>query len=245
MVIEKEKMVLFDSMMVDDCQLNAERIDIWEFSLNAYPKNAWLLLTTSEQERAQRFYFKHHQQRFISAHAMLRLILARYLNEEPQELVLDTSPYGKPILHSESKLEFNLSHSKDLALVAIGQQFPLGVDLEFFSARPYNNLAANLYSPLELNAFLNLKSSLRPLAFFHIWAQKEAFIKACGLGLRYPTESFTVSVLPSGEQILFDSLHQCTWKITSFMPVPACSAAICHSPHIKKIRYIRVQASWF
>ncbi len=128
------------------------------------------MLNEAESARANRFHFERHKRRFTLARAALRLILGRYLQEDAGLLGFHYTDHGKPFLKNSKSLEFNLSHSGDLALVAVGQHFPLGIDLEFFSARPYEGIANNLFSPQELNAFLALPNFLKPQVFFHIWA---------------------------------------------------------------------------
>ena len=222
-----------------DCTLENTRIDIWQYPLDMTLTNASALLNDEELTRANRFYFTHHQRRFTIAHAMLRLIISKYLKIPPTELVFTHNPQGKPALLNDPSLQFNLSHSGELALLAVGKDHPVGIDLEFFSHRPYEGIGKQLFSPLENQRLKQLNPMLKPLAFFHIWAQKEAFIKACGLGLSYPTEQFDVPILPSTHQEILDSLHKKTWKMTSFMPEAACSAALCYDLSIKMIRYLK------
>ena len=189
---------------------------------------------------ANRFHFPRHHRRFIVARAMMRTILANYLNEKPEQLDFSYNQHGKPLINHPHRIEFNLSHSDDLALLAIGQYFPLGVDLEYFSARPYEGIGKNLFSIAEINELSRQPNSLKSLVFFHIWAQKEAFIKACGMGLAYPTEQFTVPALASMDSDIFDSLHGNAWKMKSFMPKIACSAALCYNPEVTVLRKITV-----
>lgn len=230
-------------MSSDDCHLQRFRIDIWIFPLDKEPILANSLLNEEEQARANRFYFDRHRRRFTVARAMLRLILGRYLQQDASQLTFSYNEHGKPQLNHQQALEFNLSHSKDLALLAVGQQYPLGIDLEFFSARPYDGIAKNLFSEQELQTFLKLPMHLKPQVFFHIWAQKEAFIKACGLGLAYPTKLFDVPVFPPSNALVIDSVHNKEWLIRSFMPKATCSAALCHHPEIKEIRYLSLNNS--
>jgi 4'-phosphopantetheinyl transferase len=222
-----------------DCHLHPTRIDIWEFPLVKIPPQANSLLDEKEHARANRYHFERHRRRFTTARSMLRLILSRYLDEEASQLRFSYSAHGKPeIMNHPQAIEFNLSHSQELALLAVGQQFPLGIDLEFFSARPYDDIAKHLFSQQELQSFLRLPSQQKPQAFFHIWAQKEAFIKACGLGLAYPTQSFDVAVFPSAPLLITDSVYNKEWLVNAFMPKVACNAALCHHPLVKEIRYI-------
>lgn len=224
--------------MPDDCVLKSDRIDIWHYSLTADNPETILQLSPDEQERATRFYFPHHQRRFAKAHHLLRVILARYLNEEPLNLHFTTGPYGKPELIDAPFLQFNLSHSGDTAILAVGKDYPLGVDLEHFSPRPYYGIGEHLFSKQEMQALKSTPAALTALTFFNIWSQKEAFIKACGLGLSYPTQQFDVPILSSTPQVIPDPLHKRSWKIISFMPQIACCASLCYDTHVQEIRYL-------
>lgn len=231
-------MPLFLSMTTEECSLQQERIDIWEFSLDNLPDWAMATLEEEELHRAQRFHFPHHQRRFAVSHAMLRAILGRYLGQAPAELVFTYGAHGKPEVKNNYNLQFNLTHSGELALLAIGQQFPLGIDVEFFSTRPYIGLANTVFSSSEVAELSALPLWMQPLGFFHVWAQKEALIKACGLGLSYPTKEFTVSVIPPTKTNIKDTRHRKNWQMISFMPKISCSAALCCDTTIQHIRYI-------
>ncbi|KTC81403.1 4'-phosphopantetheinyl transferase family protein [Legionella brunensis] len=230
-------MALFQPIPSNNYVLQQERVDIWEFSLANLPLQATSLLNEEECKRANRFYFPRHQRRFTVARAMLRAILGAYLKQEAASISFVYNQHGKPWVKNPFDLEFNLSHSGELALLAIGQAFPLGIDLELFSSRPYKGMAKNIFSPQELVHFSKLPKHLEPLAFFHLWAQKEALIKACGLGLSYPTQQFDVPVTPPTNALIVDHKHQRHWQMISFMPKVACSAALCCDPQIKIIRY--------
>ena len=230
----------FKAMSVNDCELNPKRIDIWQYPLHHLWDSAHDTLNLDEQERAARFHFARHRRRFIAAHAFLRIILSRYLkNKNPNLLEFNKNKYGKPELtQNEQNLQFNLTHSGEYALLAIGQEHPLGVDLEFFSAREYLDLAKYMFSAKELLAIKNVKLALQPITFFNIWAQKEAFIKACGMGLSYPTQEFTVPHLSSNNNIVVDNKHNQEWRITSFQPTITSCGAICNSEKVTEIRYL-------
>ena len=220
-----------------DFNLDTQRIDIWQYPLETLWASAESLLNTDELQRAQRYHFERHRRRFTIARAILRLILARYLDLSPRDLDFATNAYGKPYLNHSSQIQFNLSHSRDLALLAIGQHYPLGVDLEFFSGRPFQGISNMMFSPQEIQDYAQMLPSMRSLAFFHVWAQKEAFIKACGMGLSYPTKSFDVPVGAFENNDIRDNRHAVSWHMRSFMPKIACSAAVCHHPAIQTVRY--------
>ncbi len=226
------------SLLPDDCILKFDRIDIWQYPLLADNPQAKLILSPDEQHRADRFYFHRHRRRYINAHSLLRLILARYVNAQAIELEFSIGEKGKPELINTSMLQFNLSHSEDMAILAIGQKYPLGIDLEYFSARPYFGIGKQLFSNEENQALRNAPSTLTPLIFFNLWVQKEAFIKASGLGLSYPTKQFNVPVLSQKPETIMDALHQRTWQMVTFMPEVGCCAALCHDEFVQEIRSI-------
>ena len=222
---------------INDYHLAPDRVDIWRYSLSENWPNAQRLLNESEQLRANRYHFERHQRRFTQARATLRLILARYLNCQPQSLDFAENSHGKPYLKSPLQIEFNLSHSADLALLAIGQVHPLGIDCEYFSSRQISGISRMTFSEAEIKGFDTLDSRLRSLSFFQIWAQKEALIKACGMGLAYPLQAFGVPHLPFKSFELQDPLHLKNWILQSFMPEPGCAAALCHHPSVTRFRY--------
>ena len=229
----------FKEFSPSDCVLKRTRIDIWQYPLHTLFLGAESLLNSDELARAKRYHFARHQRRFTVARAMLRLILARYINLPPAKLTFSYNKHGKPELKDTPSLQFNLSHSGDLALLAVGSELPLGIDLEFFSARPYEGIGKHLFSPIENQALHNISTTLKPLSFFHIWAQKEALIKACGLGLAYPTQEFDVPIFMHANLDIDDLVHKKTWHMRSFMPEIACCAALCHDPEIESVRYLK------
>ncbi|MDP3561255.1 MAG: 4'-phosphopantetheinyl transferase superfamily protein [Legionellaceae bacterium] len=235
----------FTHLDIEACSLLQNRVDIWQYPLHTLWHEALDLLSKSEVERAQRYYFDRHRRRFIVARATLRLILSRYIeNTTPKDLEFVENEYGKPQLAHYPYLHFNISHSADLALLAIGKDYPVGIDLEFFSARPYAGIGSQMFSTTENQAFQQLAKHIQPLSFFHIWAQKEAFIKACGLGLSYPTQQFDVPHLPVTDLKIQDNLHNKRWHMVSFMPKVACSAAVCYHPQINEVRYISIENNY-
>src|SRR4029453_15129985 len=92
------------------------------------------LLSLVEQDRASKFKFETDRRRYITAHAALRSILAIYVNGPARELQFVAGPYGKPQLapnQAKNKFEFTLSHSHEVALIAVTQDREIGVDVEW------------------------------------------------------------------------------------------------------------------
>lgn len=231
----------FTPLNTENCTLNESRIDLWQFSLEHELHVAEQLLNSDERSRGDRFYFSRHKRRFTTARATLRIILSRYLNIQPERLEFTYNAHGKPAVINSQKLQFNISHTGEIALLAVGKVYELGVDIEKYSARPYEGIAKNLFSEQEFEEFKKTPPALKPAVFFHVWAQKEAFIKASGLGLSYPTKEFNVPTRIPTKQLVDDPLHNTTWQLRSFMPEIGCSGALCYHPTIREIRHGMIQ----
>jgi 4'-phosphopantetheinyl transferase len=228
----------FKALDAKACDLQTSRIDIWSFALDTpLPSPGAAILSHDEQTRAQRFHFAHHQHHFTRARMVLRLTLARYLNISPEHLVFDYAEHGKPFLPQHPELQFNLSHSGNRGLLAVGKTHPLGIDIEKFSDRPYEGIGSHVFSDEENATLKTMSPSLKPMVFFNFWAQKEAFIKMLGLGLSYPTTRLTVPTFSSTHNTIFDPVYQGTSNILAFMPRLAYCAALCHHPSIQDITY--------
>lgn len=222
-----------------ELKLGPTHLDIWYFSLETEPHQALSLLDNVEKSRRDRFLFEKHRRRFGAAHAMLRMILSRYLHVEPHEIAYETEAFGKPRLSfPATHLQFNLSHSGERAILSVGSHHPNGIDIEIHSERPYLELAENIFSAAEVH-FLNTQNEADRISnFFKIWSRKEAFIKANGKGLSYPLTTFTTTPFTENKRI--DPLDHSDWKIISFETEKNYEAALCCHPSIENIRYFSV-----
>jgi len=193
--------------------LKERQVDIWRIALDDSTrllpglrtdpvKPVESTLSADETDRAARFHFEADRNRYVAAHGVVRDILAHYLNCDPAELIFSVNQYGKPALE-DHKLEFNLSHSKDFALVAVTQGRNVGVDVERIRQGISSHVIAQQYfSKSEIAELQSLPIEQRVPAFFTCWTRKEAYIKAQGLGLSLPLESFDVSLSPNEPAIL-------------------------------------------
>jgi 4'-phosphopantetheinyl transferase len=181
-----------------DLRLGPDDVHVWRVSLNGSASSAEGLLEIldpDEQRRADKYHFKRDRERFIAARGALRHILSRYLAIEPSRIRFTYSPYGKPGLASEmNELNFNVSHSNELALYAVALGCEVGLDIEFIREDfACMEIAERFFSPQEVASLRALPSGLQTLAFFNCWTRKEAYIKARGEGFSHPTAQFTVS----------------------------------------------------
>ncbi|HEU5218016.1 MAG TPA: 4'-phosphopantetheinyl transferase superfamily protein [Gemmatimonadales bacterium] len=180
--------------------LAGDEIHVWRIPLDPpAPEAARLIERLSEDERARagRFHFDVDRNRFVAAHAALRLLLARYLDAEAYRSPFHLGPNGKPALGPGTSLRFNLAHSRDLGLVALATGREVGVDLEAVDERvEIDDLAQRFFSPEECRGLERVPRARRLEAFFHVWSQKEAYLKARGDGVVFGLDHFDVAPDP-------------------------------------------------
>jgi len=138
-------------------------VHVWHADLAAAGDGLENLLCAQEHERARQMLSERNRVRWTRSRGILRALLGRYLDCDPRTLRFILGPHGKPALHREegrctTDLRFNLSHSRDLALVAVTATREVGVDIE--CARPR-------HAPELLRA----------------WTLREAAVKCLGTGL--------------------------------------------------------------
>lgn len=158
------------------------------------------LLCATERARADRFLREQDRDRYLASHAALRIVLATALDDRATELTFAANAHGKPELSGpwRGRLEFNLSHSGAIALIAIAPDARVGVDVEIM--RPLSDclaIARGHFASDEVAALAGLPPDRRMEAFFACWTRKEAFVKALGLGLSMALDRFSVSIPPS------------------------------------------------
>jgi len=217
--------------------LASHQLDIWRARLDLPTDSLKTLeaaLSVDEIQRADGFHLQGDKDRFIAAHGFLRDILARYHHCEPGQLSFSTNDYGKPALSMDSskrRMDFNLSRSEDLALVAVTWERKVGVDLERIRQGISAQVIARQYfSGSEFSELMALPSEQSEIGFFNCWTRKEAYIKAQGLGLSLPLESFDVSLSPNEPVILRatrpDPQEATRWTLLSLEVSPDYAAAL-------------------
>jgi len=186
-----------------DGRLVANEVHIWRIDRTSTVdavRRYRSLLSADEAQRADRFHFARDRSRFTVGRAALRQILGSYLNLPAQELHFRYGPKGKPDLAGgleRSGIKFNLSHSSDLALLALTMGFGVGIDVESIDIEfATEEIAKRFFAIAEVQALSALPHDQQGEAFFSCWTRKEAYIKALGEGLSVPLDSFAVDFTP-------------------------------------------------
>lgn len=237
----------------------ADEIHLWRIDLSletAQLQPLFSTLSTDEQERAARFYFPRDREQFVAARGSLRRILSCYLNIAPADLYFCYGPQGKPALVPEqggSRLQFNLSHSQELALIAVAPDRQLGVDLEAVDLNyGWQDIARQFFTPKEQALLHRLPAPAQGPAFFQLWTRKEAVLKAIGTGLSVPLNQVEVGLDPDQSPRFMrppwqpQSTEAWTIQDLSLAPTYAAAVAIADLPHpclipLPDVAHIRAQ----
>ena len=184
-----------------------DEIHVWKVDLSA-PVPDVRLLSRDEHERAARFHFERDRQHFKASRSALRIVLGRYLNLPAGSLEFAQTEYGKPFLTNPEAagVLFNLSHSGEVAVIAVAREREVGVDVEFMRADfATSEVAEHFFSVAEIYTLSGLDPNLRTQAFFNCWTRKEAYVKARGEGLSMPLDVFDVSLAPGVSAAMLDN----------------------------------------
>ncbi len=218
-------------------ELGTDDVHVWRASLDQ-PSDIIAklmpLLSQDEYQRAMRYYHPVDRDRFIVGRGILRKIISAYLALPPDRLRFAYNEYGKPAVSDDQNdcaLNFNLSHSAELSLYAVTRGRVVGIDIEYIREDFATlEIAEHFFSKDEVAALKLLPMDQRTLGFFNCWSRKEAFIKAKGIGVSYPLDRFSVSLVPGEPPALLkvndDKREVARWKMYELNPIAGYAAAL-------------------
>jgi 4'-phosphopantetheinyl transferase len=221
--------------------LTASDVHVWRISLDRHPDANlfWNDLSPQETERARRFHFERDRHMYVVAHSVLRRVLAGYTGIAANALAFDVGVAGKPALvisvanTHEPALEFNLSHSGNVILIAVARGRAVGIDVERWDRKvEHLSLAEHFFSPYERDALRELSADAEAVneGFFNAWSRKEAYLKALGTGITQGLHHFDVSLRPGEPATLLadrsDSAATTRWEMMSLVAGSEYSAAL-------------------
>jgi len=202
-------------------ELAGGAVHVWSARLDrseAGDAAALAMLSDDERARSARFVLGRDRRNFIARRSLLRAILAHYLKSGPSQIILTREERGKPRLAAPNvvpPLHFNFSHSRGLAVCAVGRLAPLGVDVEQFRPMPEMAEIAATFCSAPENALLKAAPPEKKLeVFFSIWTRKEAYLKATGEGIAGTLAQLDCSQAPPG------------WSLHALSPAPGFVGAL-------------------
>lgn len=210
-------------------------IDLWfeDLSINDNFNFYWNLLDENEQTKAKRFIQEKHRNYYVICHGKLRAILASYIHIAPEKIRFEVEELGKPFIIAGGKphnLKFNISHSANRMIVAVGYYDYIGVDIEVWNDNIDCYAIANeCFAELEATYWKALPDSEKSAAFYRFWTRKESFAKAVGVGITLGVSKIITSVVDAPAK--FISIPDCygaadDWKVVDLDFWPGISGAL-------------------
>lgn len=220
-------------------------VDIWLFPFEAVDealrRRCLSLLDASELDQLASFSQARPQDLYLLSRALVRLALSHHCGRPPQALRFTRDEHGRPWLASPDDalgLYFSLSHTDGLVALAVSGTPRIGLDVEnLHRTTNFMGIAQSYFAASELSALNPLEGAAQRERFFDLWTVKEAYIKACGKGLRMPLDQFAVTVTPTSATLTESSdtgQARDGWQFFRAQPTPRHKLAVAASfpPHV-------------
>ncbi len=162
---------------------------MWEVALDvddAATVELAAVLSPDETERANRFVEQRARRQYVISRAAIREIMGTCLGRAPRDIDFTVTGDGKPALSApnELQLEFNTSHSGELALIGVARSRAIGIDLEHVRPVPRAlELAKRFFPESEYAMLRDFPENDLARAFLSIWVTREGTAKAQGLSV--------------------------------------------------------------
>lgn len=200
-------------------------------------------LSKTEVAQYQRFLFPEDAHLYLVSHGLVRHVLSGYADIDPGQWVFRRSAHGRPEIDNPDlpELRFNLTHTPGLAgcVVTLGEA--CGIDAERLVARGnLPGVAKRMFSEAECRQLEQLKNHALLEYFYTRWTLREAYVKARGIGIYFPTRkmNFTVSSDTSIEVLFHPELNDSEdcWSFQLLKPAAQhiVSVAVGGNTEIKK-----------
>jgi 4'-phosphopantetheinyl transferase len=166
--------------------VSADRVEVWLIRADLPgPDAARLerLLDPGELARAASYDQGSDRRCYIAAHGAARVIIGGQLGVPPGQLSWRYGPQGKPELAgAQAGLQVSLSHSGDLAALALARTRRVGVDVQVLpAAADAIRMARRFYPRAETDLILAAAGPGEQAACFtRLWVRKEACVKVTG-----------------------------------------------------------------
>lgn len=205
--------------------IKINNIDVYPIKIsNCYKELRDLkqIISKDETLKANQYYTKELTNSYIICRGSLRRVLGEYIGLPPKHIKFDYNFFGKPGISkaiNKNNIKFNISHSDDYCLIAVTENYEIGVDIEFVKPLDdYVTIAEIFFSPKEAALINSLND------FYTIWAQKEAVIKASGKGVSFGLNHWSTNLKEKNYNIIIESVK---YRVTSFNIDDKYSSALC------------------
>ena len=224
-------------------ELGASEIVVWSLRLNPNSAAAPFdtVLNAAERQRSRRFQQEVHRFLWVQARGALRILLGNYLQQPQTGIAFAEVGRGKPVLANNPELDFNLSHSGNMALFAFARRQELGIDVEQVKPlRDMKQIAQRFFSAAEAAALKKKPPAEQLEAFFRCWTRKEAYLKATGDGLFTALDSFEVTLDAPARLLHVRNDDAAFWTLHDIDSVPGHAAAVAYRGRARALNVLPV-----
>ena len=144
------------------------------------------ILPKERAERIEKIRLEKSRLQSVAAGLLLEYALGEF-GMQGKNLTFLKNADGKPSIAEYPDFHYNLSHSKEYA-VLVTDECPVGIDIEELRTG-YQRLAARFFSLEEAEV---LKEHWSDDLFTKLWTRKESYLKAAGFGMRMPLDGFSI-----------------------------------------------------
>ena len=160
------------------------------------------VLDEDETARLAKMGGKTQRRRFVAGRALLRDVLSRYNGCDPREHRFRVFGNGKIRLseaQNPNNITFNLSYGGDHAVLTVGNDRVIGIDIEDMARDADMSLISErFFSVPERAQLCRSQIADRPACFFRLWTLKEAYIKARAQGFWTRLDEMAFDVADNG-----------------------------------------------
>ncbi len=195
---------------------------------SANRENYLNMCTDAERDKHGRYHFEKDQWLYLVTRALVRTTLSKYLPGKPSDWRFTENQYGKPSLsHPREKMQslcFNLTNTRGLVALLVAKEADnVGIDAEYIDRKmDVMGLAQRFFSPTECAELDRQPQNNQERRFLDYWTLKESFIKAQGLGLSIPLDSFSMLIKDGDVDIAFHGIDSISsewqfrqWELSS------------------------------
>jgi 4'-phosphopantetheinyl transferase len=202
--------------MIPELPTAGEQVHVWLVDPTNITDPALLdryhaLLTREEHTKWQRYRFDKDKHQHLVTRALIRDTLSRYEPQvAPADWRFESNQHGKPAIANPlaQPLFFNLSHTQNLAALAVTRLAAVGVDVEKIKpVEQVRGLAERCFADSEIQYVFSGEKSALMWRFFKLWTLKEAYIKARGCGLSLSLQSVVFAPQAHPLEVDFDPSH--------------------------------------
>jgi len=175
--------------LLNDLSINIEVVNILEEKQNMNCPNTIKTLPLKSQERKMRYRASKPKWGSLCGEILCRKMLKGRWGREISNLEFDINKNGKPYFLTQPHIFFNISHSNKFATCATSK-YEVGIDIEDVDRNNKNfaQIAKRFFSQEEIKIVEQYGID----AFLKIWTMKEAYLKAIGVGITIPLNTFTI-----------------------------------------------------